>query len=73
MLSSSESNLGRQGAVELVKRLVHELKEVLVPYLLLFVMPIMSCMADQNSGTRIAATSAFGRIVSLLPLAQVCR
>lgn len=55
----------------MVDALVKGLGSALVPYLLLLVVPIMSCMSDPAAQVRQLATATFAPIVALLPLAQV--
>ena len=49
---------------------MEQLGDALVPYSLLLVMPLMPRMSDSAPATRNSATSAFARLVALLPLAQ---
>lgn len=71
MMIDQECQAGRQGAVQLVSHLIEMLKEALVPYLYLLVLPMMGCMSDQSQSLRLAAASCFAGMVTLLPLAQV--
>lgn len=66
----SSKGAARLGAVAVISRLVQVLGQGMVPYLHLLVVPMMSCMGDQEANLRLAAAASFGRIVALLPLTQ---
>lgn len=70
LLDNSSDNNGRMGAVQLVAHLVQHLGAKLVAYTVLLVVPLLRRMSDPLPRVRHHATSCFGSLVGLLPLAQ---
>lgn len=69
-LSSRATDIAREGAAVLVFHLVECLKEKLVGYTLLLIVPLLARLCDSVKSTRLVSTSCFGTLVGLLPLAQ---
>lgn len=58
----------RQGAAEALTCLVENLGVAVVPYAVLFLVPLLGRMSDQNQSVRLACSSTFATLVQLLPL-----
>jgi len=69
LLQSSDA-VARLGGVIGGSALVEALGPRLVPYAVLLVVPLLRCMSDPSPPVRIQASSCFGALVALLPLAQ---
>jgi len=51
-----------------MEKAINEMQEAILPYLVLFLVPIMGRMSDQKEEIRTLATSAFSTLVRLMPL-----
>ena len=71
-LLSSPHEDSRRGAVEVLALLVLRLGVKLVAYTVLLTVPMLRRMADPCDAVRRRASSCFGTLVALLPLAQGC-
>jgi TATA-binding protein-associated factor len=71
LMAATADDVGRAGAVQLVARLVAQLGHKLVAYTVLLVVPLLGRMSDPLPAVRGPATTCFGALVALLPLAQV--
>ncbi|KAF5829236.1 P-loop containing nucleoside triphosphate hydrolase protein [Dunaliella salina] len=69
LLQSSDA-VARLGGVLGGSALVEALGPRLVPYAVLLVVPLLRCMSDPSPPVRLQASSCFGALVALLPLAQ---
>ncbi|XP_076279832.1 histone acetyltransferase 1 [Lasioglossum baleicum] len=58
----------RQGAAEALTCLVESLGVYIVPYAVLFMVPLLGRMSDQNQAVRLACSATFATLVQLLPL-----
>ncbi|XP_011495991.1 PREDICTED: TATA-binding protein-associated factor 172 [Ceratosolen solmsi marchali] len=58
----------RQGAAEALTCLVENLGVGIVPYAVLFMVPLLGRMSDQNQAVRLACSATFATLVQLLPL-----
>lgn len=58
----------RQGAAETLSCLVDALGVHVVPYAVLFMVPLLGRMSDQNRSVRLVCSSTFATLVQLLPL-----
>ncbi|XP_033321370.1 histone acetyltransferase 1 [Megalopta genalis] len=58
----------RQGAAEALTCLVENLGVNIVPYAVLFMVPLLGRMSDQNQAVRLACSATFATLVQLLPL-----
>ncbi|XP_025159855.1 TATA-binding protein-associated factor 172 [Harpegnathos saltator] len=58
----------RQGAAEALACLVESLGVQVVPYAVLFMVPLLGRMSDQNQSVRWICSSTFATLVQLLPL-----
>ncbi|CAL7935310.1 unnamed protein product [Xylocopa violacea] len=58
----------RQGAAEALTCLVEHLGVNIVPYAVLFMVPLLGRMSDQNQAVRLACSATFATLVQLLPL-----
>lgn len=58
----------RQGAAEALACLVESLGVQLVPYAVLFMVPLLGRMSDQNQSVRWICSATFATLVQLLPL-----
>ncbi|XP_015610317.1 TATA-binding protein-associated factor 172 [Cephus cinctus] len=64
----NEVDARRQGAAEALTCLVESLGVKVVPYAVLFMVPLLGRMSDQNQAVRLACSSTFATLVQLLPL-----
>ena len=64
----SEVVARRQGATEALMCLVESLSVSIVPYAVLFMVPLLGRMSDQNQAVRLACSATFATLVQLLPL-----
>ncbi|XP_043248205.1 TATA-binding protein-associated factor 172 [Colletes gigas] len=64
----SEVDSIRQGAAEALTCLVESLGVNIVPYAVLFMVPLLGRMSDQNQCVRLACSATFATLVQLLPL-----
>lgn len=58
----------RQGAAEALACLVESLGVQVVPYAVLFMVPLLGRMSDQNQSVRWICSATFATLVQLLPL-----
>ncbi|XP_011313794.1 TATA-binding protein-associated factor 172 [Fopius arisanus] len=58
----------RQGATEALTCIVDSLGVNVVPYAVLFMVPLLGRMSDQNYAVRLACNATFATLVQLLPL-----
>lgn len=58
----------RQGAAESLACLVESLGVQVVPYAVLFMVPLLGRMSDQNQSVRWICSATFATLVQLLPL-----
>lgn len=64
----SEVDTRRQGAGEALACLVDSLGVSIVPYAVLFMVPLLGRMSDQNQAVRLICSATFATLVQLLPL-----
>ena len=64
----NEFDIYRQGAAEALTCLVEKLGVKIVPYAVLFLVPLLGRMSDQNSSVRLASNATLATLVQLLPL-----
>lgn len=68
-LDNSEFNLfSRQGAIELVYCLFEQLNEQIIPFTVIFIVPILKRMCDLDWYIRSIASQCFATLVKLYPL-----
>ncbi|KAJ8683684.1 hypothetical protein QAD02_019476 [Eretmocerus hayati] len=67
-LTPAEVDSRRQGAAEALACLVDSLGVSIVPYAVLFMVPLLGRMSDQNQCVRLACSATFATLVQLLPL-----
>jgi TATA-binding protein-associated factor len=68
-LDNSEYNLfSRQGAIELVYCLFEQLNEQIIPFTVIFIVPILKRMCDLDWYIRSIASQCFATLVKLYPL-----
>lgn len=58
----------RQGAAEALTCIVDSLGVHVVPYAVLFMVPLLGRMSDQNQSVRLVCSATFATLVQLLPL-----
>lgn len=58
----------RQGAAEALTCLIENLGVQVIPYAVLFMIPLLGRMSDQNQAVRLACSATFASLVQLLPL-----
>lgn len=58
----------RQGAAEAIACIVESLGVHVVPYAVLFMVPLLGRMSDQNQAVRLICSATFATLVQLLPL-----
>ncbi|EZA58663.1 TATA-binding protein-associated factor 172 isoform X2 [Ooceraea biroi] len=68
VIAPSEVDYVRQGAAEALSCIVESLGVHVVPYAVLFMIPLLGRMSDQNQAVRLACSGTFATLVQLLPL-----
>ncbi|KAM0731918.1 TATA-binding protein-associated factor 172 [Formica fusca] len=58
----------RQGATEALACIVESLGVQVIPYAVLFMVPLLGRMSDQNQAVRLVCSATFATLVQLLPL-----
>ena len=70
-LDSSEFNLfARQGALELIYCLCERLNELIIPFTVIFIVPILKRMCDLDWYVRNLASQCFALLIKLYPLGE---
>lgn len=69
-LLDSNQSWSRKGGVEAIAQIVQTLKDRIVPFTVIFVVPILKLMSDHDKYIRQVASFIFGRLVQLMPLEQ---
>ncbi|RNA12097.1 TATA-binding -associated factor 172-like protein [Brachionus plicatilis] len=68
-LDNNEFNLfARQGAIELIFNLFEQLNTDIIPFIVIFIVPILKRMCDLDWYVRSVASQCFGTLVKLYPL-----
>ena len=70
-MAEQSTSASRHGCVDLVSQLTEQLQHLVVPYLYLFIVPLMRLMNAEDIDLRTAAAPVFAKLVTYLPLAQV--
>ena len=73
LLDDAENVHHRQGAVEALFSITEELKLDVMPYIVLFVVPVLGRISDQDASVRVLANKTFATHVKLIPLEQKAR
>ena len=60
--------INRQGAIEAMAAIVNKLGLDFVPYIVLFIVPVLGKMSDLDTDVRQLATSMFANMIKLIPL-----
>ena len=68
MLDASQTVNTRKGAIECVGQVVSQLGDKVVPFTVLFIVPVLRLMSDQDLSVRQMSSFIFGRLVQLMPL-----
>ncbi|XP_074093959.1 histone acetyltransferase 1 [Cotesia typhae] len=63
-----ESDLRRQGAAEALTCIIENLGVNVVPFAVLFMVPLLGRMSDQNQSVRLVCNATFATLIQLLPL-----
>lgn len=70
-LENSEFNLfARQGAIELVHCMLEHLGHAIIPFIVIFIVPILKRMCDTDWYVRSVASQCFATLVKLYPLSS---
>ena len=64
----STNHLERQGSIEAMLCIVEKLGLKFVPYIVLFIVPVLGRMSDPDEDVRQLATSMFANLIKLIPL-----
>lgn len=64
----NDFDIRRQGAAETLTCIVENLGVRVVPYAVLFMIPLLGRMSDQNTAVRLACSGTLATLVELLPL-----
>ncbi|XP_045477599.1 TATA-binding protein-associated factor 172 isoform X2 [Harmonia axyridis] len=67
-MESMDSDIVRQGAIEVIACIVEVLQYNIIPYVVLLIVPLLGRMSDQNKSVRLMGTSCFATLVQLMPL-----
>ncbi|KAK2582496.1 hypothetical protein KPH14_004798 [Odynerus spinipes] len=68
LTAPNEVDLMRQGAAEALACIVETLGVNVIPYSVLFMVPLLGRMSDQNQAVRLVCSATFATLVQLLPL-----
>lgn len=68
MIDVAENIILRQGAIETISKIVEKLNIKMVPYVVLFIVPLLGRMSDQNEPVRLVSTNCFATLLQLMPL-----
>lgn len=68
VISPNKVDSIRQGAAEALTCIVESLGVHIVPYAVLFMVPLLGRMSDQNQSVRLICSATFATLVQLLPL-----
>ncbi|KAK0168138.1 hypothetical protein PV327_001969 [Microctonus hyperodae] len=68
LATASDLDVRRQGAAEALTCIVECLGVKVVPYAVLFMVPLLGRMSDRNHAVRLACNATFATLVQLLPL-----
>ncbi|XP_071571835.1 TATA-binding protein-associated factor 172 [Temnothorax nylanderi] len=68
IVAPNEVDSVRQGAAEALTCIVESLGVHVVPYAVLFMVPLLGRMSDQNQSVRLVCSATFATLVQLLPL-----
>ena len=70
-LDNNEFNLfARQGAIELIFNLFEQLNTDIIPFIVIFIVPVLKRMCDLDWYVRSMASQCFGTLVKLYPLSS---
>lgn len=58
----------RQGITECVYHLIQVMGDLILPYVIFLIVPVMGRMSDSNDDVRLLATTSFATLVKLVPL-----
>ncbi|CAF0748316.1 unnamed protein product [Brachionus calyciflorus] len=68
-LDNNEFNLfARQGAIELIYNLFEQLNTDIIPFIVIFIVPVLKRMCDLDWYVRSMASQCFGTLIKLYPL-----
>ncbi|XP_070579939.1 TATA-binding protein-associated factor 172-like [Ptychodera flava] len=68
LLSASENEIKRQGAIEAISNVIEMLGLDIIPYIVLLVVPVLGRMSDSTESIRLMATHCFATLIRLMPL-----
>ncbi|XP_015182323.1 PREDICTED: TATA-binding protein-associated factor 172 isoform X1 [Polistes dominula] len=68
LTAPNEIDLMRQGAAEALACIIETLGVNVIPYSVLFMVPLLGRMSDQNQAVRLVCSATFATLVQLLPL-----
>lgn len=68
LTAPNEVDLMRQGAAEALACIIETLGVNVIPYSVLFMVPLLGRMSDQNQAVRLVCSATFATLVQLLPL-----
>lgn len=63
-----ENVIIRQGSIETISKIVEKLNIKMVPYVVLFIVPLLGRMSDPNESVRLVSTNCFATLLQLMPL-----
>lgn len=68
MIDIVENVIVRQGSIETIYKIVEKLNIRMVPYVVLFIVPLLGRMSDPNESVRLVSTNCFATLLQLMPL-----
>ncbi|KAL5274579.1 hypothetical protein ACFFRR_000969 [Megaselia abdita] len=68
MIDIVENVILRQGAIETISKIVEKLNIMMVPYVVLFIVPLLGRMSDPDESVRLVSTNCFATLLQLMPL-----
>jgi TATA-binding protein-associated factor len=73
LLDKPDVDVARQGALEAVWWLLEKTGLAIVPFVPIFIVPVLKRMSDTNVSARLLAAKCFANLVRLMPLANEAR
>lgn len=67
-LIDNENVIVRQGSIETIFNIVEKLNIKMVPYVVLFIVPLLGRMSDPNESVRLVSANCFATLLQLMPL-----
>uniref|UniRef100_F6SWL4 TATA-binding protein-associated factor 172 n=1 Tax=Ciona intestinalis TaxID=7719 RepID=F6SWL4_CIOIN len=67
-LDNNQNITQHRGSIEALANIIEVMGTSVVPYAVLMVVPLLGCISDQDTQTRLLATQCFGQLVQYMPV-----